>query len=224
MDILLMEGVGFAEQSPFHTELTLQEVSSQIFDIDQPFEASFVELAEKSKFVIFRSRWAATAEENLFTRMLVKKHLAYFDLLHELMLKGKIKVVAVGRGALLWLEWMRVRDMLGSPIRWKPETLPSSSWIETQVFTQHKTTIAMRSLVSGRALIYGLNLGGAKVTPWVEYHSNPVGWIVNDNLYLSIVDVFALSERAQLSDYGYEDLSSVSTRSNLIQMLLAGEM
>lgn len=222
--VLLAEGLGFGEQSHLLNELALQDISAETYDFEQAYSADFKKCMESSSMLVLRSRWSASIEENLLVRTLVKKHHSYFEAIDEMVRGGSLKLVAVGRGALLWLEWLRVQGKLGSQVRWSPESLPTGLWVDSKIYTKRLTTVSMRVLLSGRATISGLNLGGSEVRPWVEFRDQAIGWVVNRDVYLSLVDVFALSERAQLPDYGYEDLSAVATRSNLVRMLLDGEM
>ncbi len=224
MKVVLIEGFGFGEQSHLFNELSLHAIDTKSFDIDLPFSSEFKTQVEDAGLVIFRSRWSATAEENIFVKTLFKKHLAYFEVLDKLVCTNKVKVIGIGRGALLWLEWLNFTKKIETPLQWSPEDYVTNSWVNSKVHTQHNSTISIPSLISGRAHLLRLNLGGMAVRTWVEQQEKAVGWVINEGLYLSLVDVLALSERAQLPDFGYEDLSSISTRSNIVQMILAGSM
>lgn len=222
--ITLVKGLGLGDQSHLLSELLLQDIQAKSVDFDSPFESSFKTQIESSNLVVMRSRWSSTVEENIFVKSLARKHHSYFESLHESLKAEKIKVVALGRAALIWLEWFKVQKFMSASPTWSKANMASGSWIDTKISTKNSSTISIRGLLTGRAFMDSVNFGKLSVKPWVEFNEKPVGWIIGERLYISTIDLLALSERAQLSDYGYEDLSMISTRSNLIQMLLNGEV
>jgi hypothetical protein len=224
MKLILIEGVGFGEQNHLLNELSLYSIEAKSYDIDQPFSAEFKAQVEAAGWIVFRSRWSATVEESVFIKTLLKKHHAYFEALDELVKEKKVKVIGIGRGALLWLSWLEKTKKIESALKWTPETFMTNSWVDTKVYTNSDTSIVIRAMVSGRAFLLRPNTGGMSTKTWVKIEDREVGWVFEEAIYLSLVDVLSLSERAQLPDFGYEDLSAISTRSNLIQKLLAGEM
>lgn len=224
MKLTLIEGMGLGEQNHFQNELSLYDFTAKVYDFDQAFSASFKTEIDGSVLVVLRSRWSATVEENLFVKALVKKYQPYFEVLSELLAAEKIKLVAMGRGALLWLEWLAITQKMGAPLVFYPQDFATSTWVDTKIRTLSNTLVSIRSSVSGHASLQTPDFGALAARPWIENGENTVGWVVENRTYLSLLDVFSLSERAQLPDYGYEDLSAISTRSNVIQMLVSGEM
>ncbi|HVJ63872.1 MAG TPA: hypothetical protein VM901_01315 [Bdellovibrionota bacterium] len=224
MSVTLIEGIGFGEQSNFQNELSLFSIDARSVDLDQLVAKDLRTSLPTGAVVVFRSRWSATVEERIFIKTLVKRHQASLEVLSELLKEKKISVVAIGRGAVLWLEWLKQSGVIESELNWTPEAFNSNSWIDTKVHTLSNTTVSIRAMVSGRAFLARPNFGGHSVRTWVDFGDRNIGWVIHDNLYLSPVDVFSLSERAQLPDFGYEDLSMISTRSNLLQMIMTGQM
>jgi len=225
MQVLIFEGVYFGEQQHLSSELALNGFEVKVVNLDHSYSEDFEAELEKAQLVILRSRWSASVEESVLTKLYSKKYSAYVKSLSKSVSEKKVKLLLIGRGALFGLSSELLSATVDTNIKWKALNFLNKTWVDTSIRTKGHTKLGLRALLSGRAIPQGLNpCGDLKIEPWAKDENTCYGWSVGTNIYLSFVDLLSLSERAQLPDYGYEDLSGITNRIAFLNLFQSGEL
>ena len=270
---LLVTGVGLSPSDDFESLFLDRKCEIELFDLNGV--DSSVEKMDLSQFdlVILRGPWVATPEEKLYSQILAKKLEPLFLLIKKVWTqeKSKLRVLAMGRGALSVMEsevfwpqpilqkvvWQRqfVQEGPWIPVDWisdnkdlKSEfgvrignikdselSLGNTFAFGNQVLLNSaknnigpkKKMVAMKefarpwALLQGRAFPTFEQSQKVSLKPWLKSNDVVLGWKSFENkLCLSLVDIFAYSDKTQNQHFGYLDLTQHPTRSQVLDHFL----
>ncbi|MBP7844613.1 MAG: hypothetical protein KA116_07340 [Proteobacteria bacterium] len=193
--IILLKGPGLLDYSEIAFLFESPDVSFETIEINA-FSSEHPRFSDlKFDGLIFGSPYFFSPEEALWVRLLSKKIAPLLDNCWE----SNAKVLAMGRGALVFWEWM-LAD------RWKNWKVFESagvddSLIECEFFIRGE----WKALRCGRFSTDFILPDTNDFTDWESFlrnSGNTLGWVTR-NCYITLVDLLAFMNSAQLESYGY---------------------
>jgi hypothetical protein len=206
--IMLLSGSGFSDYSELAFLFNSADVQFETFDVNV-FGYSIHNFSDMElDGLIFGAPYSLAPHELLMDKLLAKKVAPILDLCWE----RKIKVLGLGRGALIFWEWM-----LGDKWRrWKAARTwnPGEALADCEIFVNNN----WRHLPCGRLgeeIIVPQHADFTKWETFVRHSEETLGWNVG-TFYLSLVDVLAYMNKSQIEDYGYSTEFSKNEFSGLL--------
>lgn len=219
-DVLVFHGSGLSQQGDLIQTLT--EMQKKVKAIDVPVSGiRRDELSSVSNctVAVIRGPWTANPEESLFAELLSHR-LGPFWELFERRLKGAdpIKLICIGRGALALMSSPVLRSQVQGEVTWDPMFRDRGPWVNAR-WPEMKENL--QCLVLGRAVPrIEYSPRPVEVKEWIRIEAQSLGWHRGPNLWWSLVDPLAVSDRAQLPNYGFEDLLAIKTQATVLKMIL----
>jgi hypothetical protein len=206
---VLFEGPGFGDQGDVARSLGFAGLKAQRVSAGGgsrrlgPGDLPDVSSAD---FFVLRAPWSATPEEILYSTLLAERLKDVLPLSG-----GSASLLGVGRGALVLLAAI-LGDL--SKLDWTSAFEDSSKWIDVSANGGGRS-LSLKAFVHGRAVF---NVEHPRLEPWITHETaGTVGWKIDGRIWISLVDILSYSERAQLPEFGYADLTQVPTQAQVIE-------
>ena len=186
------------------------------------------EHVEQAEAVFLRGPWTDSLEESVYVKQLAQKLGPVFRGFHGHFLKGEKLLFAIGRGALILVElglapisaWSRA-SWINTPIS-RTSSIVDAEVLRSSFSSEHRLKVGLYSSClpsqpAEAALGY---------QPWVQVASVEnesvlvLAWSIPRAIMWSLVDLFAVSERAQLQGYGHDAIGQVSLDREILEALL----
>jgi hypothetical protein len=215
---LIFEGPGFSDQGDL-----VENLKARRFEVEKVFVSSAllgreIHSLESADFVLLRGSWTAAPEDMAMAQLLgLRLRHAFMKVKSSGGFKKHQKVVAVGRGALaLWATGFY--DSLAlHQVPWKEALTEDGPFLQCHL---PQTQGRLLGLVQGRALPIPVL---PKLDVWLTRGMDVLGWS-KGSVYMTLVDIFAYSDRTQLDDFGYTDLLSFPVQGHVLDALLSGDL
>ena len=215
---LLLEGPGFSDQGDFIETLKARRFEVERILVSSSLVGKELKALEDADFVLLRGPWSAAPEDMALIQILGLRLRHAFQKIKS---KGGFRkdqtVVAVGRGALVLWATGFFEGVELSQIPWKEALSNDGPFLQCQLA---QTQGRLLGLVQGRALPIPVL---PKLDVWLTRGMDVLGWH-KDRVFMTLVDVFAYSDRTQLDDFGYADLLSFPVQGHVLDAMLAGDL
>jgi hypothetical protein len=225
-ELAIIEGPGFFDQDDL---LNLSELSAYRIKKITWNDAKLAQECEVPQVFLLRGAWTAGLEERLLVRQLATALAPGLEVIERRQKAGGTGsplLIGMGRGALVVLASKAFGLCDFDTLEWEPCLVKEGPWVRVKLSAQASDPLP--ALVQGRArpVIKGGRL--KELEPWLRARrpdggeDDVLGLKLGNQILLSFVDLLAYSDRAQMPDYGYKELTAVPTQSKILAMLVNG--